>query len=464
MTSDRAPFRISPGSSTPPRGRVAACALRWWVLTLVLACLWGCASTEPAPDRRGLPESDRAWLLPPLEEYDAPLSTEARLEISRAYRVLVDESQREVARSVARSILAGDEDNVPAHVLMAQVDFLDRRYDLVVERLVPALEDVPPGYRAGQLLLAYAAEEQADVLTAFMAYEDVAFRSPRAARNAERLHDEAVQIARLRFEEALDSGDVDAAVDWLENLDRWRPGDPDNLELQGMLAAAQEDGPAQLAVFRRLAASGNPSRALLERWADLEVRYGEARTGLNVFKDLAARYPDDPSLVDRVAEATFAWSFDRLPVKVRELRQKEELTRADLATLLYWNVRQIRSVAGHVPQLADDAIDHPRSQEIIRVLSYGVMSLDDQARRRFAPDKTATRQDLLGAMLRVGKIFGEDPCTEDLPASEASDETVCTLATRCGVLLDIGNCLAGAPVSGPEAVELLRRGLTLLEG
>jgi hypothetical protein len=145
-----------------------------------------------------------------------------------------------------------------------------------------------------------------------------------------------------------------------------------------------------------------------------------------------------------------------LPQAVQQVAAKPDLDKADFAVLLYWlvpNVRYARPTAGRI---ATDVLDHPQREEIVRVVNLGLMDVDPTL-HRFSPGAPVRR----GAALRVlVRLLGQSK--QGISCLGDGSAPACEVAVRCHLIAGVEGCQAQAPLSGPEAVELIRRSLDLL--
>ncbi len=429
--------------------------------TLALAFLVGCASSSAGPDP-GLETAALTWIRSPLEGWLGPTATDERLELQRAWRAFSDDGLPEVARSSAEALLRRNQGLTPAAVLLAQIDLVHGQSQLALERLRGLDLEGVPDYFAGQLALGRAADLENDVVVAYRAFRNAGERSSDAQSRAAGLEEAALTQVELAFEDALARDERERALDQFALLREWRPGSDRTLAAERLLASSSGDRQSELELLRQLAERTTLERGDLERRAELEVAVGEAHLGLDIYRQLVRQYPEDPDLPDRLAAATFRWRLENLPKYVQDVVAKPELERGDLATLFYWTVPSVRSAATGSGRIASDVLDHPRNREIVKVLNLGLMDLTDSTLNRFDPERKTNRGHLFAGLLRLDQRFGRGSCSADVPGTGAvTSSTACAAAVRCGLIEDREACMAGAPVAGEEALELVRKTLAL---
>jgi hypothetical protein len=432
---------------------------------VLLAGLWlGACASGPAPvrephpvgePRRALPQDVRAWLLDPLEGYGQSIDPAWAERLQSAYRDLVEASDVAGARAEAAALLEVDAELAPAHVLAAQADFVDGRSREIVSRLLP-IGDRQPGYLASQLLLGRAAETEGDVPLAYAAFRAIATRSPLALERLGELHPRAVEILSNRLQEGLRTGNLDEAQKNLALLQSWAPSETVTLEGARSLAQARGDQSAELAAVQALSARQPTDRKLLERRLELELVVGDPSKGLQIAQDLAAQHPEDADVTRLLEAARYRWRLSMLPQAVQDVAARTDLDKADFAVLLYWLVPNVRYARPSAGRIATDVLDHPHQEEIVRVVNLGLMDVDPTL-HRFSPSAPLRRGAALRVLVRTLSSFGQNLACLGNARAQA-----CSTAAACGLLLEGEECLPGEPLSGAEAVELIRRTLKLL--
>ena len=300
---------------------------------MLVACLWGvaCVTTaivEAPPEVTELDTGIRSFLREPLLGYEGNIPEQSRYELAGASAAL-RRGEVEVARTSAETLLGIDPTLLPASVLLAQTHFAAGENALAVDLLAVPLA-ARPGYTAGQLVYARAAERTGDAVAAYRAYRSIAALDEVAAEHAAALEDEAIAALSDRIAAAIDGGGLADAGTALETLRVWAPGYPAALDLGRRLAFARGDTGAELAATRELVAAGDDSLEVLHRQAALELEAGDARRGLELYEDLAERHPGNSEIAAGLAAARFTWRTRLLPESVRELFEASSLLRGRL--------------------------------------------------------------------------------------------------------------------------------------
>jgi hypothetical protein len=402
--------------------------------------------------------ADRPYLINPLEGYSRTVDPELGERMSNLWRDLLEEGDIRGASRATAEMLEEDAELFPAQVLAAQVDFATRDDRRVVERLLP-VGDAMPTYTASQLLLGRATERLGDLPLAYAAYRAVAARSPLARKRAGELHSRALEIVSNRLEEALRLQRFDEADKQLDLLRSWAPAETLTLEAARKAALARGDRRAELGAVKELSSRRPTDQTLLERRAELELAVGDPSAGLKIIENLVARHPQDRALAEKLESAKFRWRLSQLPQSVQEIAAKPDLSKADLAVLLYWLLPDVRNSRPTAGRIATDVLDHPYQEEIVRVVNLGLMDVDPTL-HRFSPGATVRRGPALRVLLRTLARFGKADCA----GGNATTAPVCEAAMACGLLPAEEDCQATAQLSGGESVEIIRRSLKLLGG
>jgi hypothetical protein len=401
---------------------------------------------------------EHAYLLTPFDGFAGSADAARRARIERAHDELMSTGSSESAGRTAADVLAESPGFPPALVLAAQVDFVKGDDQTVVERLLP-VGDGQANYTASQLLLGRAAERLGDVALAYAAFRAIATRSGLAFSRTGELHPKALTAVGQRLHEALDQKKTDEAAHQLSLLQTWAPNEEVTLEGERAVAVTQGDKKAELVAVRGLLARHPGDVPLLERRADLELDTGDPGAGLKIIEDLYDRHPHDGELASRLAAAKFRWRLSLLPADVREVVRRPELTKAELAILIYWLAPEVRYGRPAAGRIATDVLDHPHREEIVRVVNLGLMDVDPTL-HRFGPGQTMRRGPALRTLNRLLVGFGPEVACVRAAAGAGS----CAATVDCQLVDDEEECDSSDTLTGEEAVELIRRALHVLGG
>src|SRR5688500_12792390 len=364
------------------------------VLALTLA--FGCAAPPAQPPARPVVIPERAFLLDPAASSGLPADSAVRRRLTEEFSRLIATGEAARAEAAARELAGAHPELGAARVLAAQAALVDGR-PVDARMLVEPVATAEPANLAAVLLWGRAAELAGDVAAAYSAYR----RSsgiPAAAARAAALQPRAVAAAAEAMRAALARGNLPEAESSLRRLREWAPESAETLAGERAVAAAAGDRVRELAAVRRLTRLSPDSAELLERQAVLEVEGGDAAAGVVILQRLTDRQPRDARLRGLLDWAKFNWRLELLPLPVRRIVEQPQLVRADLATLLYWLAPGVRRGRAGAGRIASDVLDHPRREEIVRVVNQGLMEVDETL-HRFAPAQTARRGDALRALV-----------------------------------------------------------------
>ncbi|MEO1083530.1 MAG: hypothetical protein AAFY88_04750 [Acidobacteriota bacterium] len=427
------------------------------ILALVLLWAGGCASSGPEAPVFSISSAERPFLIDPISGYPLTLSATEADQVKGLYSRLVSGGDPKIVARDAESLAAASPSLLAAQVVRAQAHFVAGAAGLAADVVEPVLEELPD-YLAAALLAARLDENASRVLEAHDRYSSVENSSRLAAERAQALRPRAMEIIAGRFDDALTRGRFDDAESALDRLALYGLGELPQLEAKQRLLSATGDEEGELEVIRQLTeVSEDPYYD--RRRGELELEYGDVRSGLEIFERLATLDPDDVELAEGLARAKFAWGLELLPPEVKALGRRGELVRAELASLLYWLFPDVRYSAVDDPPIAADILDHPKQREILRVLDLDLMGVD-RALHRFRPADPATRSDALQALL--GLLMAAEPPLGCLAsearrgASSHSERWVCARSAECGLIPEALACLPAATLAGGEALELVR--------
>lgn len=438
---------------------------------LALVGLTGCATSAPeALPSSHIPPREAAYVLDPLAGYPLAADPELERRARDGYAALVAGGDLAAIEGAARALVDAYPGFHPARVLLAEIAYLRDDADGFPAAaadarawLSPVVDELP-GYLAAQMLWGRIAERLDELPEAWRAFERVAAASSIARERAAELTPRVLEILTRRAADLVARGRLEEAERQLAELEPWAD-EPEVLEVRRALAVAAADVETEREILRRLALERPDDEAITERLADLDLRAGDVRAALQRLEELAARRPDDAELAEKVARAKFLRRLDLLPPFVQAMAAQGVLTRAELATMLYWLIPSVRYATVTDPPIANDILEHDRREEIVRVLNLDLMRIDETL-HRFSPDDHATRVEALAALLGLLRVSRSDfACLTEAEAqvlATASMSWICRKAAACRMIVEEADCLPRARLSGPDVLEFFRRTLDLL--
>ncbi len=437
------PAGLDPSSA---RGERPAALLTLVVALLAafpVAFLAGCTAAPPPKSAPAIDSALKPFLADPVPLAGASVAS----EVGRLHRRLLAGGDPAAVAEECAALLSSAPADSGARLLLAEAHLAggEAASALVELGRIPApLERTPE-----VALVAGRAAEQLDDPVAAVSWYRLA-GGELGSERARRLAPRAVEILRQRVADLIARGRFEEADRLLAQLEELRPSDPESLELARAVAVARADPRRELTALRALAPARPGDLELQLRRGTLEVEVGEARVGLELLTALAAKRPDDARIAAELERARLLFRLSNAPESVRASAGRAQISRADFARLLFWLLPDVRSARGGAPRIASDILDHPARDEIVRVVNLGLLDVDE-ARHVFEPDRPIRRVEALRALLIEPAGGRWRPCS-----GRASREA-CAAAQACGLLLEAGECLPSAPLSGREAVDWIRR-------
>lgn len=309
------------------------------------------------------------------------------------------------ARTAVASVLERDPENVAARVYEAEIAFRQGQsraaFDLY--RAIAAKPGAPATVndRIGQLQETLFNELYAEAQTAQKA-------------EAVRLLREALQI---------NAGATEARVLLAQNLLAQKQYDEARKELDPLLNTIADRPDIQ------------------EMLGEIEIGRGRYQEAILRY-DRLARRTKDPKHLKRLEEIKLEWSAANMPSHFRTALASTALTRAELATLLYWTVPSIRFAQNlGAPPIAVDIEDVEGREEIVRALALGLFDVDPVT-RRVGPSRTVSASRFSSHLARLLMIRG---------ASCARGMTQDRVLAACAVSDPLATLPPETPVTGHDA-------------
>ena len=236
---------------------------------------------------------------------------------------------------------------------------------------------------------------------------------------------EAVRLLREAL--ALNAGAIEPRILLAQKLVAQKQYDAARTELEPLLNTAPDRAEVQ------------------EMLAEIEVGRGRYQEAI-VRYDRLARRTNDPRYAQRLEEIKVEWSAANMPAHYRSAMDSAAITRAELATLLYWTVPSVRFAQNlSTPPIAIDIEDAQGREEIIRAIALGLYEVDPVT-RRVSPFRQVTHARFTTHLARVLQLRGAT-CARGVAADKA--------LSACGITVPAVE--ADAPVTGREALAALQQ-------
>ncbi len=201
--------------------------------------------------------------------------------------------------------------------------------------------------------------------------------------------------------------------------------------------AARKKAPAD----RGVAAFAAEAAAKAGRWAD----------AADLYEGLAAA---DSAFVTKAEDARIEFKVQNLPEAARQAAESLRITRAQLASLLWWTVPEVRD-ALVLPgaEIAVDVVDRPDRVALVRAIGLGFFAVSPET-HQVGANVPVSRREIGPALRRVALLAGRGRApggclSADSPAPAALAE--------CGILHDTPS----RDVTGREALRALEKAARL---
>lgn len=320
-------------------------------------------------------------------------------------------------------------------------------------RLLNALPEAP-GWTSAAYYRARLLEARGELEPALLAYRALSASPTAPAVTAERIGSLETRLFEEAYQQALASG-----------------GEPAIRQLRRALEFRPDSSAARLLLAQRLLENGDLAQARMELDPLLRTAQGEEPAvqatlaeidaGRKRFEEAISRYErvverdPNPRYRTRLDQIKREFALSNMPPRYRTAAASPALTRAELATLIYWNINTVRfgRPSGDTA-IAIDIADVEGREELIRAIAWGIWNVDPVT-RRIDPGRVVTGRNAARALYRVLTLSGLPPCAaSSIPDPQGGDAAVAALRA-CGVDVTNIRTAPDAPVSGRWAVAAL---------
>ena len=410
----------------------------------MLACAIVAASctTPDKPAPVVTPTGGDGFLVDPRLGYDVAISPLVAPKFETAWRWTLAGDELEAQRRLAE-ILARNPDFVPATLAGAALDIRAGRL-AQARATVSEMVRLYPDWTAARVYEAELAYRDKQTRVAYELYRALADDANAPNFVAERVEElrgavfndlyaaaqaapdtEAIRLLREAL--ALNAGAIEPRILLAEKLVAQKQYDAARTELEPLLNSAPDRSEVQ------------------EMLAEIDVGRGRYQEAI-VRYDRLARRTKEERYARRLEEIKVEWSAANMPAHYRTALNSASITRAELATLLYWTVPSVRFAQNlGTPPIATDIENVPGREEIIRAIALGLFDVDPVT-RRVSAYRQVTASRLAAHLARVLQLRGA-PCARGL----AQDR----ILAACAVTLPALE--ADDPVSGRQAVAALQQ-------
>ena len=412
------------------------------VFVIALALTAASCTTPDKPAPVVVPEGGDRFLVDPRLGWNGTAAPPLDQKFETAWRWTLAGDEAEAQRRLAE-IQQRNPEFAPATLATAVLDIRAGRLDTARATIAEALAR-DANWTAARLYEAEIAYREKQNRAAYDLYRALSTDSNAPPFVAERIEElrgamfnelfaaaqtapDQESIRLLREALALNSGAIEPRILLAQKLLGQKQFDAARTELDPLLNTAADRAEVQ------------------EMLAEIEVGRGRYQEAIVRF-DRLARRTNDPRYARRLEEIKSEWSAANMPSHYRTALDSAAITRAELATLLYWTVPSVRFAQNlSTPPIATDIEDVHGREEIIRAIALGLYEVDPVT-RRVSPFRQVSHARFTTHLTRVLQLRGAT-CARGIAADK--------VLSACGITVP---ALAPEdPVSGREAVAALQQ-------
>jgi tetratricopeptide (TPR) repeat protein len=395
---------------------------------------------------------------------DTPLATTSDFnEGYAAYR----KGDQLKARQKFKNVLRKNPDHYAADLAIGYTYLAENDLEHA-ERYIRSSLDKNPDYVQGHYALAYVLEQKAQFEEALMQWEEV------KRVNAEYPGiDQAEKILRLKATEQL-----------MNHAKESSGSNPDEAiklyERAQTIAPEVTQIPLEIATIQLRKGSCNDALANLEKSGEtlpddpeIQYLYGECLSESGQYDKALAAYQKaqqmkpDPNTEQSIAKMQEILAFNAMPEEYQNIAQTAEINRAQLAALIFTNLKFLEKYGASNSVIIVDVFDHWAKNYIQKAVDTGMMEVFPN--RTFQPSRWISKIELARAAARILEILQTNegkkiPVTQnDLSIDDVPDGNIyhdmVMKTLQAGVLsLDTdGRFHMNRPVSGAEAQSVVNR-------
>jgi tetratricopeptide (TPR) repeat protein len=193
---------------------------------------------------------------------------------------------------------------------------------------------------------------------------------------------------------------------------------------------------------------------------EVQAALAEIDAGRGRFEDAIERYERvvraeaRPEYSARLETIKTEFALANMPPRYRAAAASTQLTRADLATLVYWTVSGVRFGRPPAePAVAVDVADVESREELVRAIAFGLFPVDPIT-RRVSPDRVVTAATAARVLHRVLALTAAAACLSG--ADTSTHAGIVAALDACGVDTSALRGHPDVPVSGSWALGALR--------
>lgn len=395
---------------------------------------------------------------------DTPLPTNSDFnEGYAAYR----KGDQQKARLKFKNVLRNNPEHYAAYLAMGYTYIAENDLDHA-ERYIRSALDKNPDYIQAHYALASLLEQKLQYEDALMQWEEIKRVNPQYPEI-----DQAEKILRLKTTEQLmtqakevSSSNADEAIQLYEKAQTIAP---EVTQIPLEIATIQLRKGSCSDALSNLEKSGET----LPEDPEIQYEYGECLSATREYDKALSAYQKsqqlkpDPTTEERIAEMQKIMAFNAMPAEYQNIVQTSELNRAQLAALIFTNLKFLEKYGTSNSMIIVDVFDHWAKNYIQKAVDTGMMEVFPN--RTFQPSRWISKIELARAAARILEILETNegkkiPVAEkDLSIDDVPDGNIyhgmVMKTLQAGVLsLDAdGRFHMNRPVSGAEAQSVVNR-------
>jgi tetratricopeptide (TPR) repeat protein len=415
------------------------------VLLLLAAMAVLAVSCAPVdvPPPAVVPEDADRFLIDPRVGYDVEIVPALDARFDTAWRWVQSGNETEARKRLA-DILTRQPDFTPAILAQAALDIRAGRF-AEARAIVERAKQRVPNYTAAQFYEAEIALREGQTRVAYDLYRRLAAdaNAPEFAR--ERVAELQGQLFNELFASAQTASNADAVRLLREALTFNPQAIEPRIMLGQRLVALRQFDEARREIDPALNTAADRAE-VQEILAEVDLGRGRYEEAIVRYDRLAKR-TREPRYTARLEEIKQEWSAANMPSHFRTALSSPAITRAELATLLYWTVPAIRFAQNLAsPPIAIDVDSVAGREEVIRAIAIGLFEVDPVT-RRVNPSRAVTAARLSTHLARVLTLRAAS-CARGIPQDR--------VLASCSVSDPLATATTpDAPVTGSETHRIL---------
>lgn len=414
-------------------------------LLLTAACATTPASTPELAARAFELDPRAGWTAPPGLTSQAASYEKAARDLAAGRR---DRAEQRLADLERRSPAYA-----PAGLALAALALESGNLAAAAPKIEAAAK-AQPGWTAAEYYMARAEADGGDLEGAAARLRKLAAAPGAAGVIADRLAAVETRLFDRLFQSAA-GAPPPAAITSLRRALAIRPESTSaRLLLVQKLVAASNFAEARMEIDPLLQAADAERPEVQQALAEIDAGRGRYEEAIERYERILRREPR-PEYLSRLEQIKQEFAIANMPPRFRAAAASPQMTRAELATLVYWTVSGVRF--GRPPAEPAVAVDIDAVEardEIVRAIAFGLFNVDPLT-RRVDPHRTMTAASIARLLLRVTALTSTPACLSSPGADGSTLNGIANILEGCGIETSALRGSPEAPVSGAWALAAL---------